>query len=310
MSRASTLAGTNVQPAPARRFRVIRNPHAGSKGGLPLNVVSGDRLREVMERHGLGDDLVEATNERLARAAARDAVSSGIDVVVAAGGDGTVALVAGELLGTSSALGILPVGSIMNTARSLGTPRDLDAAAAVLARGSISQVDVGEAAGEPFFETASVGMNAAIFREADRFDGSDWISILRTIWVAIRYRPARMTLRLDDRLIRTRALMVTISNGRYAGPGMTVAPDAQLDDGRFDVRVFRGFSKWELVRHLASIAFGRRRYSARISTYRSKRVRVTSARPLPARADRRDLGTTPIDVVTHPKALRVVVPSS
>ena len=94
-------------------------------------------------------------------------------------------------------------------------------------------------------------MNAAIFREAQRFDDGDWVSILRTIWVALRYRPARMLLELDEGTARTRALMVTISIGPYTGAGMTVAPDARLDDGQFDVRVFRGFSKWELVRHLA-----------------------------------------------------------
>lgn len=308
MSRTAAATVRPAEPPPVRRFRVIRNPRAGSKGGLPLNVVSKDELRDVLRRHGLRADVVDATDEAVARSAARDAVADGVDVVVAAGGDGTVALVAGELLGSRAALGILPMGSIMNIGRSLGVPREMDEAAEVLARGRVRLVDVGEVAGKPFYETASVGMNAAIFREADRFGASNWTSIVRTILVAIRYRPARMSLRLDDRIVRTRALMVTISNGRYTGAGMTVAPDARLDDGRFDVRVFRGFSKWELLRHLVSIAFGRRRYSPRISTYRSTRVRVTSARALPARADHRDLGTTPIDVVTRPKALRVVVP--
>ncbi len=102
--------------------------------------------------------------------------------------------------------------------------------------------------------------------------------------------------------------MVTISNGPYTGAGMTVAPEARLDDGLFDIRVFRGFSKWELLRHLASITFGRRQYSPRISTFRFRRVRVTTRHPLPARADHRDLGTTPVEFVTRPRALRVIVP--
>ena len=87
-----------------------------------------------------------------------------------------------------------------------------------------------------------------------------------------------------------------------------VAPEARLDDGRFDVRVFRGFSKWELLRHLASIAFGRGRYAPHISTYRSAAVRISSAHPLPVRADGIDLGTTPVAFLTLPRALRVVSP--
>jgi diacylglycerol kinase (ATP) len=151
-------------------------------------------------------------------------------------------------------------------------------------------------------------MNAAMFREAQRFDRGDYLSVLRTIWVAFRYRPARMTLELDDRTVKTRALMVTVSNGPYTGAGMTVAPDAKLDDATFDVVVFRHFSKLDLLRHLGTIAFGRRKYSPHVTTYRSKRVRITSRRPLPSRADSHDLGTTPVEFVTRPGALRIVVP--
>jgi diacylglycerol kinase (ATP) len=89
---------------------------------------------------------------------------------------------------------------------------------------------------------------------------------------------------------------------------MTVAPGARLDDGRFDVRIFRRFSKWQLVRHLAWIAFGRRRYAPEVSTHRSKRVVVDSVHPLPCRVDSHDLGTTPVEFVTVPQVLRVVVP--
>jgi diacylglycerol kinase family enzyme len=150
-------------------------------------------------------------------------------------------------------------------------------------------------------------MNAAMFREAQRFDRGDYLSVLRTIWVAIRYRPARMQIELDDRRLRTRALMVTVSNGPYTGAGMTVAPDARIDDGALDVCVFRHFSKLELLTHLATIAFGRRKYSPHVRMYRSRRVRITSATPLPCRADSNDLGMTPVEFVTKPRALRVVV---
>jgi diacylglycerol kinase family enzyme len=146
-----------------------------------------------------------------------------------------------------------------------------------------------------------------MFREAQRFEDGDLTSVVRTIWVALRFRPARMAIELDDRRIRTRALMVTVSNGPYTGAGMTVAPEARLDDGKFDVRLFRRFSKFRLIRHLASIAFGRYRYAPEVDTFRSAVVRIDSASPLPARADSRDLGTTPVEFKVRPLALRVVV---
>ena len=297
----------------ARRYRIIRNPTAGTKGGIATSTCTTDELCSLAERHGLGADIVEPADEGAMRAAVRAAVEEGIDIVVAAGGDGTVGLVAEGLLDSPTALAILPLGSVMNVARALDIPRDLEAAAALIPGNGILTIDAGEAVTADgrrvqFLEAGSIGMNAAMFREAQRFDDGEWASILRTVWVALRYRPARMRLEVDEGIVRTRALMVTVSIGPYTGAGMTVAPDARLDDGQFDIRVFRGFSKWELVRHLASIAFGRRRYAPHISTYRSAAVRISSAHPLPARVDGIDLGTTPVAFRTLPGALRVVSP--
>jgi YegS/Rv2252/BmrU family lipid kinase len=290
------------------RIRVIWNASAGSKAGLPTNHADETRIRALMERARAGSELVASGSEAEARAQAGDAASRGYDLVIAAGGDGTVSVVAEQLLGTATALGILPLGSVMNIARSLGIPRDPETAADVIASGTVVRVDVGEVRGRPFYEAGSVGMNAAMFREARRIDEGDWSSVARTIWTAIRYRPARMSIDLEDRRIRTRALMITVSNGPYTGAGMTVAPGARLDDGQFDVRVFRRFSKVRLLRHLASIAFGRYRYAPEVDTYRSRFVRIETASPLPARADARDLGTTPVEFLTRRGALRVVIP--
>jgi YegS/Rv2252/BmrU family lipid kinase len=288
---------------------VIWNAAAGTKGGVPINRIDEPRIRELMAAARLGDFLGAADSPGEARSQAADAASRGYDLVVAAGGDGTVATVATALLGSTTALGILPLGSVMNIARSVGIPRDPGEAAEVNRTGEAIRIDVGEVRGRPFFEAGSVGMNAAMFREAQRFESGDWSSILRTVWVALRYRPARMAIDLEDRRIRTRALMATVSNGPYSGAGMTVAPDARLDDGRFDVRVFRRFSKVRLLRHLVSIAFGRYRYAPEVDTYRSRFVRIESARPLPARADSRDLGSTPVEFATRPGALLVVAPA-
>jgi diacylglycerol kinase family enzyme len=117
-----------------------------------------------------------------------------------------------------------------------------------------------------------------------------------------------MQIDLDTGQVETRALMVVVANGPYIGAGMTVAPGARLDDGKFDVRVFRHLSKPKLLRHLASIAFGRYRYAPEVETYRSRFVRIDGVHPLPARADARDLGTTPIELSVRPAALAVVVP--
>jgi diacylglycerol kinase family enzyme len=126
--------------------------------------------------------------------------------------------------------------------------------------------------------------------------------------MAFRYRPGRMTIVLDGAdEVRTRGLMAVVANGPYAGPGMTLAPNARLDDGLFDVRVFEHFSKVELLRHLASIMFGRRAYVPRVSTYRAAEVRITGHSPLPCRADSIDLGVVPLECRVRARTLKVLV---
>jgi diacylglycerol kinase (ATP) len=289
-------------------IRVLWNVNAGRKAGLPTNRVDEETLRDVMARHGLGTELVRCDSVEAAIAATREAVRAGCRIVVAAGGDGTLGTIAFELLGTRTAVGFLPLGSAMNVARSLGIPRNLEAAAAMIAAGHVREIDVGEANGVPFLEAGSVGLNAAIFREAHRFDRGEYSSFFALIVTIARYRPARMLLRMEDGVVRTSALMVTVANGPYTGLGFTFAPEARLDDGRLDIRVFERFSKRELLRHLWSIMFGRRAYSPKVKTYRSPHVTVESARPRPVRVDARDLGTTPVTFVTRPRALRIVAP--
>ena len=296
-------------PAVARRIRVLFTPHAGSKGGIPTNRTAEEEVRDVMETHGLGDELVVTASEEEAIAATRDAVEQGYDVVVAAGGDGTVGTVAGELMGTETALGILPLGSVMNVARMLDIPRDLDGAAAIIPAGDVRVVDVGDAKEQIFFEGGSEGLNAAVFRAAQQADTGHYRALLAALWVLIRYRPPRMILHLDDRVLTTRALAVAIANGPYSGLAFAVAPAADPDDGKFDVVLFSRFSRTELIRHFITIAFGRRRYTARTATYRSSRVRVEGVHALPCRADNHDLGSTPVEYVIRPGALRVVAPS-
>ena len=170
-------------------------------------------------------------------------------------------------------------------------------------------IDVGQVGDRIFYEAGSVGMHAAATRELPMVDRGDYGAIVRSIVAAVRYRPSEMRIELDgDRTIETKALLVAVANGPFMGPGLTVAPEASLDDGLFDVRVFLHYTKAELTRYLTSIASGRRPDERRSLTERASRVRITSPRPLPARADAVDLGTTPVVFEIRPRVLAVVAP--
>ena len=168
---------------------------------------------------------------------------------------------------------------------------------------------MGELSGGPaFFEALAIGLHAELFAEAAAFDEGDWTAALRAAWTAVRYRPSRLTLHLDDGTVTTRALVVSVSNAPYTGLGFTVAPDARLDDGRFDVRIFERFSRLELLRHFGSIALGRRRYEPRVRTLPVARRPGGERHAAPGRVDGEDAGETPVEATVRPGALRVLVP--
>jgi diacylglycerol kinase (ATP) len=266
-------------------------------------------LLDLLQRHGLGEELLAPGSEQEAAEAATDAVELGYDLVVAAGGDGTIGLVARQLLGSRTALGILPLGSIMNIPRMLGVPRDLEAAADILADGHTRTIDVGRVGDHLFYEAGSIGLHAAATRELPKVDRGDYGAIARSVVSAVRYLPSVVRIELDgDRTIETTTLMVAVANGPFLGPGVPVAPEAQLDDGLFDVRVFLHNTKAELARDLTSVTAGHLPDERNTITERASWVRVSGPRPLPVRADSTDLGTTPVVFEILPTALTVIAP--
>lgn len=312
---ASMASVANAEGDPPRtagrstgRMLVIWNPSAG--GGSEDDIHRRrEELRSALSSQLIDAELFESASEDETRRRISEASGNGAHTIVAAGGDGTVRSVAFELLGRDVALGILPLGTAMNVANSLGIPLELDGAAEVLAAGNVRAIDVGEARGTPFLEIASIGLGAEVLAGATHVSEgrlSDAFDLLRT---AVRHRRTRVRLQLDGREVRTHALSIAVANGRFTGRGMELAPHASLDDGQFDVLVFEGFGPIGLAWHLARVLLGRR-HDERIRRYRAATVRISSHRPLPVRFDSKDVRWTPVELVTRRGALRVLAPGT
>lgn len=293
------------------RTCLIVNPNAGRKAGLTTNAFGVDDAKALLERHQIDAEIWETERPGHGTELARKAVDEGYRRVIAAGGDGTVEEVAEGLVGTDVELGVLPLGSIMNIARMLGIPRDLDAAAQVISERRVARIDVGRAStrarSDFFIEAAGVGIDAGLFAYFNQIDSGNWRSLRPLITFMWRYRPRRITLVLDGRRMQFRAMMVTVANGPYVGAALAVAPDARLDDRKFDVKVFTRFGKFELFRHLLSIAGGRRVYNPKVRTIRASTVEVITDFPMMVHGDSRPLATTPARFEVLPAALAVIV---
>jgi diacylglycerol kinase (ATP) len=288
------------------RMLVIWNPTAGGGSDDDLEQ-RRDQLQRALLDAGVDAELFASSSEADADERVASAIRDGQRTIVAAGGDGTVRKVAVQLLDRDVTLGILPMGTAMNVARSLKIPLELASAAKILRTGEERSVDVGEVRGEVFLEIASIGAAAELLaggREAKEGRVGRAIQLLRQ---ALRHRRTRIRLQLDGREVRGRAPSIAVANGRFTGRGLELVPDAILDDGRFDVLVFEGFGGLDLLVHLARLLLGRAQ-DARIRRYRAATVHVSTHRPLQLRIDSGVRGTTPVAFRTRARSLRVIAP--
>ena len=129
-------------------------------------------MQAALEAEGVSFDAWPTERAGHATDLARRAVAEGRELVIAAGGDGTVNEVARGLANTETVLGLMPLGSVMNVARTLWVPRDLDGAARVLGEGKILAMDMGRIGDRFFLEAAGVGLAAGLFGYFERLENS------------------------------------------------------------------------------------------------------------------------------------------
>ena len=297
--------------APPGSMLVIWNPGAGAGGGEGLDDRAAERrapIEAALRDNGLDVELHESDSEADTARQVDAALANGVSTIVAAGGDGTIRSIAFQLLDRDVALGILPLGTAMNVARSLGIPLDLDGAAAVLAAGHVRAIDVGEVRGRQFLEVGSIGLGAEVLAGATEAEKGSLRRAFAILRRAVRQPRTRVRLQLDGREVRARALAIAVANGGFTGRGIELVPEASLDDGRFDVLLYEGFGPLQLVADMARVLVGRANDPS-FRRYRAATVRISSRRPLPVRLDSQDVGTTPVELVTRPGVLRVIAPA-
>jgi YegS/Rv2252/BmrU family lipid kinase len=267
----------------------------------------------ALHSYGIEPEVWYTTGEDPGDGLAKRAAEEGADVVIAAGGDGTVHAVACGLIDTNSTLGIVPVGTMNNIARSLAISENIAEACKIIAKGATSLIDVGKINDQIFLEVAGIGLEAALSPVAEEMKSSNWLSTIRGfidgLSALLAFRPTRFSLSFDER--RTRrytALQISVCNSPYYGPRLQFAPDAVMNDGLLDVLIYKGFSKLEYLRHAISISQGRRALYPKVTRYKVKSLCVYADKPVEIHADGIPKGRTPAIITVISGGLRVLVP--
>jgi diacylglycerol kinase (ATP) len=268
--------------------------------------------REVLTKHGIRVIERQCGRSKEVPDVIRGECAN-VDLVILAGGDGTMNAASDALVECRLPFGILPTGTANDLARTLHIPTDLAEAAAVIAGGRRHAIDLGRVSGKHFFNAASVGLAAEIVRHHTHERKRRFWIFAYVLSVRDAYRTTRAfraRLRCDGRELQLRAIQITVGNGRHYGGGMTVSEDAAIDDGWLNVYWLKPGNFWRLLVLFPALRFGRLRRSKAVHVTRGRVIELITRRPMPVNTDGELTVTTPAEFRVVPGALEVFVPAS
>jgi YegS/Rv2252/BmrU family lipid kinase len=289
------------------RARLIVNPVAGSAraGDLP-------EVLAIFERAGWQVDVVRTSRPGDATAAAAEAAADGFDLVIVSGGDGTVNEALQPLVGTRTALTVLPAGTANLLAREMGLPLRAPEAARALVDGGVVTVDVGIASGKRYFLLfAGIGFDAAVIHAVDselKRRLGPFSFVAASAQVMPGYNGASVQFRLDGKRRRRRhVLMAVVANTRLFAL-FPLTPHARAHDGKLDVIVFHGTGFWTKLQHLVLVILGRAKDAPNVDRWHVGRIEFRGRAPLPVELDGEPWGFTPMSFAVVPAAVRIWAP--
>jgi YegS/Rv2252/BmrU family lipid kinase len=284
---------------------ILVNP--SSAGGRALKLLP--RVEQALDARRV-DIRVQRTRdlEHGARQAL-GAIEAG-ELPVVMSGDGLIGAVGGAMAGSETPLGIIPGGRGNDLARGLGIPEEPEEAVDVLLAAETRWIDVGEVNGKRFLGVVSVGFDSEANRVANetQFLRGNLVYAFAALRTLIGWKAARFTVRVDDERYRFTGYSVSVANNRAFGGGMLIAPDAELDDGQFDIVTVGDGSKLSVVGNLPKVFKGTHVDQEQVTVFRAQHLELTASRPFPVYADGEHLSDLPASLRVLPRALNVIVP--
>lgn len=290
---------------------VILNPSARN-GAVRKRIAP---LKKVLAADGFSAELVKSTSEAHATELAARFAEQGAPIVLSLGGDGMVRAVAAGLVDTDTALGIVPGGRGNDFIGKLGIPKNVSAAAGLIAGGRNRTIDVLDLDGRVCVGNVSLGLDSQVqaFADSVRRIRGHWVYLYGLVRAIVRARRIEVTLTVDDESIDFRGFSAGFANsGRYGG-GLKLSPAAEIDDGLIDVVLFTDAAIPLLALELVAYMFGAgRRLHPHIRFTRAREIHIAAAEaadPIEIVADGDAVAQTPATVRIRPGSLTVRVPA-
>ncbi|MBN1246036.1 MAG: diacylglycerol kinase family lipid kinase [Anaerolineae bacterium] len=295
---------------------LIYNPAAGTRDVTR----SLKRLATYLARSGWQIELVQTDQPGDAPVQARAAAEQDADIVLIAGGDGSINEAAQGLSGMATALGIVPVGTGNILAHQLrmpilapGSSFHIREVGDALTNGHIQRVDLGLANGREFVCWAGLGLDAEIATQIEprprRIKRLRMLPyVVAGVSIASEFRGVRSNIVIGGKTFHTRALLAIASNIQLYAAFFQIAPQAKMDDGLLDIFVFKGMSFSYTLRYLVQSLGGRHLRSPDVMHALAGQMTVETSPAVAVHLDGEPYGCTPVEIGVRPGALRLLVP--
>jgi YegS/Rv2252/BmrU family lipid kinase len=294
----------SVDRLPNGSALLIVNAH--SRQGRTSAIAAAEILRSV------GVPLLERESVHREHLAPLIRAHAGeVDRVILGGGDGTLNAAIGGLIDTRLPLGILPLGTANDLARTLGLPLDLPQAARIIAAGRTRAIDVGRVNDRYFFNVASLGLSVELTRELTPERKRRWGKLgytLAMLRVLLRARPFSAVIRANGEVHRVKTLQIAIGNGHYYGAGLSVEESAAIDDGLLDVYSLELRHPWKLALIYPAFRRGRHKRWPEVRTFACEGLELRTRKPRPINTDGELTTATPAQFRILRNAVTVYVP--
>lgn len=292
-----------------KSYKFIVNPIAG--GGKAKALVP--KIKEYFKTSGVDFDIYQTKGPLDAIEAAARAAEEGFEVVVAAGGDGTVNEILNGLVGTKAILAVIHGGKGNDFATAVNMPRNLDSACQALLRAETKNIDLGKVMDRFFINSVGVGFDATVALRVNRgikpFRGTSAYvyAFFETLW---SYKLVEMEIDLGDGPIEAAPLLVAVGIGQAYGGGMKIVPDAIQDDGLFDVCVFNEMNRLALIYHFPKVFSGKLKQLEQAGMYRAREIKLSLSEVSPLHMEGEILFGDKMHFTLEPKGMKVLVGSN
>ncbi len=294
------------------------NPTAGR---YPSGILA-ERAAAVLQTYGWRVKLETTQDAAHITTLARQAADQGMDAFFMAGGDGSINNAIDGLLGTETALGVLPAGTANVWAQELGLPGlswtrwlALEESAHQLAQGRVCQVDVGFCNERPFLMWAGVGLDAFIVHHIEpRTQWEKHFAVVHytasVVWHATYWHGMNLRVETDGKEVKGHFLLAVVSNVHlYAGGYAELSPNACLDDGQMDLWLFEGETLGDTVQLARDMISGRHLQSGHVHHLTFHTLHMDADSAVYLQVDGEPLaGNGAVNVTVSPRALRILAP--